>query len=177
MLRVITSFGLLPFEAMMKVYEKTNREQGNLEWPWESADRQLALAEEAMYDYLQDCFFKTPGAAYCLWLEQDRPVSALRWEPYRDGVLLTALETAPAETGKGYATKLLTQALEVLRAKDIRKVYVHSHRGNTPSKIVHQRCGFLKASQGARLLDGSYRPDFDTYTWEKRDAAGAIDIQ
>ena len=163
MLRVITSCGCMPFEALMKIYEKSNRERGSLEWPWESEDRQLALAEEAMYDYLKNCFFKTPGTAYALWMEKDRPVSALRWEPYRDGVLLTALETVPSETGKGYATGLLTHTLERLKAEGIQRAYVHIHRGNTASKIVHQRCGFVPTSRGARLLDGSYRSDFDTY--------------
>ena len=160
MLQVITSFGQLPYGALMKIYEKSNREQGEREWPWETPDRQLALAEEAFCTYLSTCFFKTPGAACHLWLEGEKPVSALRREPYRDGVLLTALETAPSETGKGYATKLLTHTLELLKAE---KVYVHIHRSNAASQAVHRRCGFVRTSQGARLLDGSYHADFDTY--------------
>ena len=163
MLRVITAMSQLPFESLMKVYEKTNIEQGREQWPWEPPARQLALAQEAFYDYLREDFFKLPGAAYYLWLQEDQPVSALRYEPYKDGVLITALETAPASRGKGYATELLSKTLEVLREAGIRKAYVHIHRGNTASLRVHERCGFLQISQGARLLDGSYRSDYHTF--------------
>lgn len=163
MLHVITTFRRLPFGALMKVYEKTNLEQGREQWPWETPERQLALAQEAFCDYLQRCFFRIPGAAYCLWLVEDQPVSALRYEPYGHGVLITALETAPDSTGKGYATELLKQTLEHLREEGIRKVCVHIHRGNRASIRVHKRCGFTQITRGAKLLDGSYRSDFDTF--------------
>ncbi len=163
MLRVITSFHRLPFGELMEVYEKSNLEQGSDQWPWETRERQLALAQQAFYDYLQGCFFKVRGAAYCLWLVENQPVSALRYEPYRDGVLITALETAPKANGKGYATALLRETLKHLGSQGNTKAYVHIHRGNPASIRVHERCGFLQISQGARLLDGSYRSDHHTF--------------
>ena len=166
MLCVIRTMGSLPFTGLMQVYERSNREQGAREWPWEPENRQLALAEEAFYTYLSTCFFQTPEAACYLWLEQDQPVSALRCEPYRDGMILTALETDPKEEGKGYATRLLSHTLKALQEKGIQRVYVHIHRSNIASQRVHQHCGFVKTSQGGRLLDGSYSPELDTYRFD-----------
>lgn len=165
MLRVISTLGELPFAQLMRVYEKTNRDRGSLQWRQEPRDRQIALAEEDFYTYLRTCFFRTPGAVYYLWLEEGRAVSALRREPYRDGVLLAALETAPMDTGRGYATRLLAQTLDILRDEGVPKVYVHIHRRNAASQKVHLHCGFVKTARGAMLLDGSYNAAYDTYTY------------
>ena len=160
MLLIIQKMNDLPFAQLMEVYEETNRKTGQQYWPAEPEARQIALAEESFYSYLKDGVFRTPEAIYALWQEQGSIVSALRLEPFEDGLLLTALETAPDVRGKGYATKLIHQVLSRYPGQNF---YVHIRRNNTASKAVHLRCGFRLLRTGAKLLDGSYRANYDTY--------------
>ena len=97
MLKIVRKMGQLPFSALMGVYEEENLALGRRRWPREPESRQLALAEEVFREYLETVFFRQEGALYALWLREDRCVSALRLEPYRDGLLLdvaTAMTTA-----------------------------------------------------------------------------------
>ena len=102
----------LAFGKLMEVYEEGNLKNGRELYPEESESRQIALAEQDFYQYLQQVFFRTTGAVYYILEEGGRYISALRLEPYRDGMLLEALETAPNQRRKGYAAKLLRAALE-----------------------------------------------------------------
>ena len=162
MLQVYASMAELPFGKLMEIYAQSNRVRGQ-HWSGEPDNYSTVLAEQEFYAYLRQCFFTLPSARYFLWEEQGRKVSALRCEGYRDGLLLTALETAPDCRGKGYATSLLKAVLQYLGKG---KIYVHIHRSNEASLTVHQRCGFVKIKSGARLLDGSYSREYDTYLVE-----------
>ena len=159
MLRVYSSMADLPFGKLMDIYTQSNCVQSQ-QLTFGAGDDRSILAEQEFYAYLRQCFFTLPGARYFLWEEQGRAVSAVRCEGYRDGVLLTALETAPDCRGKGHATALLQAVLQQL---DKGKIYVHIHIENKASLIVHLRCGFTKVKSGARLLDGSYSRNYDTY--------------
>lgn len=162
MLKVIRSMAELPFGRLMEVYAQSNRERGE-QWSQESPERQIELAEQEFYAYLRKCFFTRPHSRYFIWEEQGRAVCALRCECYADGVLLTALETAPDCRCKGYAKQLLGAVLERL---DSGKVYVHIHKDNKASLAVHMACGFVKLKTGGRMLDGSYSRVHDTYLAE-----------
>lgn len=162
MLRVYASMSELPFGTLMEIYAQSNRDRGQ-QWLGEPEGYRPVLAEQEFYAYLRQCFFTLPSARYFLWEEQDRAVSAVRCEGYRDGILLTALETAPDCRGKGYATSLLKAVLQYLGKG---KVYVHIERTNEASLAVHRRCGFVKIKSGARLLDGSYSREFHTFVVE-----------
>ena len=157
MLKVYCSMADLPFGKLMEIYAQSNQEDKR---NCESEGYQPVLAEQEFYAYLRQCFFALPSARYFLWEEQGRAVSAVRCEGYRDGLLLTALETAPDCRGKGYATGLVKAVLQYLKEG---KVYAHIRHDNQPSLAVHLRCGFTKAKSGARLLDGSYSRAYDTY--------------
>ena len=159
MLKVIRCMAELPFGNLMEIYAQTNRERG-CQWPAETEARRIALAEQEFYAYLRQCFFTLPGSHYFLWEEQGRAVSALRCESYKNGYLLTALETAPDRRDKGYATALLKAVLGYIETGSI---YVHIHRDNIASVTIHLRCGFTKIKSGACLLDGSYSAEYDTY--------------
>ena len=63
--------------------------------------------------YWED-FFRQKGAFYCLWKENGRTVSALRLEPFGDGLLLEALETMPEQPRRGYGKALILAVLAVL---------------------------------------------------------------
>ena len=162
MLRVYRSMADLPFGKLMGIYAQTNRERGQ-QWSDEAEEFRIVLAEREFYAYLRQCFFTLPSARYFVWEEQGRAVSAVRCEAYSDGVLLTALETAPEYRRKGCATALLQAVLLQLGQE---KVYVHIRQDNKASLAVHLRCGFAKVKSGARLLDGSYSRNYDTYMAE-----------
>ena len=79
-----------------------------------------------------------------------------------DGLLLEALETAPAERRKGYAKALIQAVLPQLG--DV-KVYSHVNKRNTASRKTHEACGFVKCLDHAVYADGSVLHDSDTYRY------------
>lgn len=142
----------LSFGMLMEVYREGNRENGVDFWPNESPERQLALAEQDFYDYLSRTFFCVPGAYYALWSVDGRYVSALRMEPYRDGFLISGLETAPEQRRRGYAKALLRAVLD---SRNHGRVYSHVSKRNLPSLRTHASCGFQKILDHAVYADGS----------------------
>lgn len=151
MLYLATKLQELNFAQLMEVYEEGNRENGAMLYPELPKGQQMLWAEQSFHQYLKEVFFPTAGAVYALWVENGRYVSALRIEPYEDGLLLEALETAPAQRGKGYAEKLIRAVQE----KFSQKIYSHVSKKNTASLMVHQKCGFRQVLDYAKYIDGS----------------------
>ena len=142
----------------MEVYRQSNLER--------SRNRQggaLLEAEQDFYDYLSRVFFRTPGAVYALWEGEGSYASALRLEPYKDGLILSALETAPHLRRRGYG-KLLVDA--VLSQFPREKIYSHIAKDNVASRNLHEALGFRKISDHALYLDGSSDHRCDTYLWK-----------
>ena len=166
MLIVATRMQEMNFNALMEVYREGNAENGALRYPHESATVQLMLAEQDFYQYLVQCFFSTDGAVYALWKCEEGYASALRLEPYQDGLLLEALETAPDKRRQGYACKLLQAVQAWLSQHGSIKVYSHVSRKNTASQRSHQSCGFRKILDYAVYADGSVITNSDTYLFE-----------
>ena len=164
MLRIVKNMRDLSFGALMEVYRESNTENGMEFWPEEAPWRQLQLAEERFYEYLRFDFFSAPGSFYALWEVAGKPVSALRLEPYRDGLLLEALETAPEHRGKGYAQQLIESILDTLQSG---KVYSHVGKKNDASLRVHEKCGFRRISEQAVYIDGSANSRCCTFLYEK----------
>lgn len=152
------------FGSLMEVYAEGNAENGAERWPDEPSARQIALAEDDFYQYLAQVFFPTPGAFYAVWQINRKYVSALRLEPYQDGLLLEALETAPDARRRGYAATLIRAVQET--AGDT-KIYSHVSRRNLPSQRTHLACGFARVLPYAVCADGSVLPHMDTFCWEK----------
>ncbi len=151
MLTVAKNMKELDFLGLMEIYIEGNRENGADLFPEEPAPRQLQLAEEDFRDYLRHDFFRVPGAVYYIWQERGISVSALRLEPYQDGLLLEALETRPDCRRRGYAERLLRAVLARVEGK----VYSHVHKKNVPSLAIHEKCGFRRISEMATYVDGS----------------------
>lgn len=166
MLVIATKLMELPFGRLMNIYVEGNRENGQLGWPDEPEARQLQLAEEGFYQYLHDDFFSTPGATYALWQIDGKYVSALRLEPYRDGLLLEALETAPEERRKGYASALIRAVQEWLKPQGSVKVYSHVSKRNTASLRTHESCGFRRILEYSVYIDGSVNQKSCTMCYE-----------
>ena len=151
MLYLATKLREVDFSALMGVYEEGNRENGALVHPGLPQGQQILRAEQSFHQYLKEVFFPTAGAVYAIWVENDIYVSALRLEPYEDGLLLEALETAPAHRRKGCAEKLI----RAVQAEFPQKIYSHVSKKNTASLAVHQKCGFRQVLDYAKYIDGS----------------------
>lgn len=152
MLQIVSGLKELDFAGLMAVYEESNRDNGKDNYPDEPEFRQLFLAEENFYQYLREVFFATPGAVCAMWEEQGQYRSALRLEPYKDGLLLEALETAPAHRRKGYGRRLIRAVQQQFPGW---KIYAHVHKRNTASLAIHENCGFQRISEQAAYIDGS----------------------
>lgn len=165
MVFIADSLSDLSFSKLMEVYLEGNMEKAREEYNGFSEYVGLRLAEQDFYQYLRECFFTTPGARYAVLEEKDAYRSAVRWEPFMDGVLISALETAPSERRKGHAEILLR---EVLLRIDT-KVYSHVSKKNTASLALHKKCGFQIVADRARYLDGSVNSRAYTLCFENED--------
>ena len=145
MLHMAHTLRELDFSQLMEIYI-----EGNLEKSREGVT--LLEAEQDFYQYLRQVFFRTPGARYFVWQEGERYKSALRLEPYRDGWLLAALETAPNDRRKGCGRALVEA---VLALPEYDRIYSHIHRENIPSIRLHESCGFRKILDYGVYIDGS----------------------
>lgn len=154
MLRIVSKMSDLRFSDLMQVYIKGNRENGKI-YHNQTAAEQLRSAENDFYHYLNSVFFKQPDSFYCIWEDGGAYKAALRLEPYQDGYLLCALETAPEARRQGYATTLIAQTIACLAKKGDGIVYSHISKGNTRSLCVHKKCGFEIIKDYARYSDGS----------------------
>ena len=79
MLYLAHSLSQLHFGSLMAAYAESNRENGREFWPEEPEMRQIQLAEEDFYRYLEQVFFRTPGAVYAVWEENGRYVRLCAW--------------------------------------------------------------------------------------------------
>ena len=147
MLLIMKRLEELDFSALMDIYI-----EGNLEKAEEYGDGGLLRAEREFYDYLREDFFRQKGAFYAVWTEKGRYVSALRLEPYQDGWLLEALETAPDYRKLGYAKALMAAVLEQMGDA---VVYSHVSKRNEASLRTHCACGFERYLDHVVYLDGS----------------------
>lgn len=151
MLLIAKQLHEISFGALMEVYREGNQENGALMHPELPESQQIFNAEQAFYQFLAEVFFVTEGAVYVLWEEGGKYASALRLEPYGDGLLLEALETAPAYRRKGYAERLMRAVQE----KFPQKIYSHVSKRNKASLAIHKKCGFRQIHDHARYIDGS----------------------
>lgn len=154
MLQIIRSFYQLHMEQLFAVYAESIRISAREHYPHETEYNQIMRSQQDVEEYARQ-FFSVPGSFYALWLQQEQPVSVLRMEPYRDGYLLTGLETHPGHRGRGNATLLLSAVLEHLQKEAPKPVYSHVHKRNLRSLAVHQKCGFTPIHDHAVFLDGS----------------------
>lgn len=163
MLKIAKSMKELSFHKLMEIYIEDNLEKAAEEWPNEPEGVGLEFAEQDFFQYLKQVFFTEPGAVYAIWEVEGAYVSALRMERYKDGLLMEALGTAPAERRKGYAAALV-QAVQNRVGKT--KLYSHVHKSNLPSLKLHEACGFQRIQEYAVYIDGSFNHHCCTLCYE-----------
>ena len=155
MLEIIRNMRDLNFSALKNVYSANEEILGK----HNASPQERIDAEQAFYQYLREVFFRDPRSLYAVWNCDGRYAAALRVEPYRDGLLITALETAPTLRERGYASALLAA---ILRSAEDQKIYAHIAKGNRASLRVHEKCGFVVISDSAVMLDGSFTSAYYT---------------
>ncbi len=147
MLKVMRSIAELHLEQLLSVYAGSNKGD---DW------------ERSFLSYLREDFFQKKNACYCVWTVEGVYRSVLRLEPYRDGLLLQAVETAPAARKRGYGFALVKGALEYFSNTNYKCIYSHINKRNIPSLKLHKKCGFQEVSDSAVLLDGTVTTNFCT---------------
>ena len=155
MLKLACRLNELNFSELMTVYAESNKENAEEFYHREAPSAAILRAEEDFYQYLSQVFFRTKGTLYAIWGEENGYVSALRLEPYRDGLLLEALETRPDCRRQGFARKLINEVLHWLQEQGNCTVYSHIHKRNYASLQTHLSCGFERVSEQAVYIDGS----------------------
>jgi len=165
MLVICNSIQTLNWEAVCQIYEEGFQLRGRKAYPYLPENAQILQAQQDTYQYLRDEFYVNADSYYAFWVDADRWVSALRMRPYQDGLLLDALETAPEFRRQGFAGQLMQAVLA--RLPQHTKVYSRIMRRNKASVRLHLQCGFHKHRPYAVFLDGSFRPDADTYLYQK----------
>ena len=153
MLRVFHRFRKMDFEKLMAVYAQSNEENAMEFYPDDAPHTQLRKVHASFEEYLREDFFRVKHAFYAVWEENGSYICALRMEPFEDGLLLEALETAPTHRRSGYATKLIEAVLASLPKGSA--VYAHVHKRNTASLATHRRCGFTAGLDHAKYVDGT----------------------
>lgn len=162
-LKIFHRLGELNFRQLMDVYLEDNVENGKAFYPDLPPDRQIEEAEQSFYQYLAMDFFRQKDAFCAVWEVQGRYVSALRLEPYRDGMLLEALSTAPEYRRRGFAAALIRAVLQGLPSG---KIYSHVGKDNAPSLRTHGFCGFRRIRENAVYIDGSVNDRCCTMMYE-----------
>ena len=155
MLRIARKLSELSFSELMHVYIEGNLKNGKELYPDDTEGIQLRKAEEDFYQYLNSVFFQQKESCYMIWVVNGRYQAVLRLEPYQDGFLLSALETAPEARQKGYATNLIKETLTFLSSSGNGILYSHVSKKNIPSLSVHRKCGFQIIKDYAVYSDGS----------------------
>ena len=154
MLKVFNSLGEIDFRQLMNVYAEGNRINGDELYSRYSENIRILFAEQDFYNYLV-LFFKEKTARYCVWDCEGYYTAALRIERYADGLLLSALETAPECRHKGHASMLITETVEYLKKQGRGRLYSHVNKQNLASLAAHTKCGFHVISDQAVYLDGT----------------------
>lgn len=162
MLRIVKRSSDMPKSALFSICRESLLEQGRAEYPSLSEGQALEQTELDLGEYLQTDFFSHHGL-YAFWENGNHLVSALRLEPYRDGLLLEALETMPEERCKGNAKALITAVQKELHPCVL---YSHVAKDNLPSLKVHRECGFAVESDQAVFIDGSVSSRYFTLCYK-----------
>ena len=142
-------------EQLISVYSESISKSGFRSYPDLKDSDRVLRAENDFLSYLREDFFSIKKSMYAVWVAEGCYLAALRLEPYKDGLLLEALETMPTARRKGYAYNLVTEVLYYLRSTEWKCVYSHIAKRNNPSLCIHKKCGFRIIADSASYIDGT----------------------
>lgn len=158
MLKLLKCIQDADMAQLAAVYEESNRNAGRKSCRSSDPNVQILTGENLFYEYIL-FFFDDANSVYAVWTEEDKYVSALRLEPFEDGLLLNGLETHPEYRRRGFAKRLIDAVVQYLASSGACNLYSHVDKSNIPSLALHESCGFVKVSDHAVYLDGSRHRD------------------
>lgn len=112
---------------------------------YEVAKKEHKTIREAEQYYVEKFlgrFMSGNETTYYVWEENDEWVSALRLTKLDDHYFLEALETAPEQRRKGYASQLIQTLIQKLEDKHV-IIRSKVRKTNIASLRTHQKCGFI----------------------------------
>lgn len=154
MIKIVSTFRELDMPQLMHVCQESISKNGQESYPGFSENMQILRSEQDFYESVK-LFFTEEASAYFLWVVEQTCVAALRVSAYRDGFLLSCLETAPEMRRRGYANALIQGTVSYLSQHGTGKIYSHVDKKNIASLNVHTSCGFERILEHAIYLDGS----------------------
>ena len=161
MLRLVKNRSQIDMDQFCCAYEETLSQDG-------ASPERYFSERDRLYWYLREVFFNDPEAFCGLWEIQGRCVSILRMERYRDGFHVSGLETSPDARGRGFAKSLIRAVIDsMMESYGSVTIYSHIKKNNFRSIQVHLSCGFIKITDSARLLDGSFSSEYCTFLYKK----------
>ena len=154
MFKIIRSIDEINFHSITYVYAESLRCNAAAHRcaDWEIED--ILEAEQDLYSFLK-VFLSDKESFVAVWEIDGRYTTALRLEPYENGYLISGLETAPADRGKGYAKQLMVHLLNYLDGNKFAPIYSHIDKSNSASIAVHKAVGFALCKDCASFIDGS----------------------
>lgn len=155
MIKIINNVRELEFGQLMEAYAQSNETTARNSYRHLPESVGVLNAEQDMYQYLSQVFFREKDAFYAVWEENGAYIAAVRAEKYSDGFLISALETMPSMRGRGYGKQLVSGVLDYIIRQYGKPVYSHVDKDNVPSLAVHKACGFEVWKNHASYLDGS----------------------
>ena len=162
MLKIADKMSQLNIAQLKNLYDSSIRQHANAEYFKLNENLRILQSEQDFYADLE-MFFRVKGARCALWLVDGVYVSGLRAEPYKDGYLITSLETHPEARRRGYGTALMKAVSNYFNAV----LYSHVNEGNIPSRNLHLRCNFRRTDIPAIFVDGTVHNDFVIYVLDK----------
>ena len=155
LLRIFEKLQELDFGKLMAIYGESNAENAEEFYPDDPQNLAIMKVEQDFYRYLKEDFFRHEGVFYAVWEAGGAYVSALRMEPYKDGLLLEALETEPSCRKHGHAKQLIRSVCSYLAERGAARIYSHVSKKNVASLQTHLSCGFCRVEEYATYIDGS----------------------
>lgn len=144
MILTIKNYSELDGRRLIELYSEGNIENADELYPYmEDRAQAVRKVEDDFLDFLKNSFFAAEGSEYFILDENGEWVSALRTSRIRDGLYyMEALETRPDMRQRGYAKKLLLEALGELKKRGAFEFYSSVHKKNEPSIRTHLAAGF-----------------------------------
>ena len=166
MLKIVKSISELNIPQFLSVYQESVHKNGRDLYRDYPEIQQINLSENDLLNYMRDDFFRQRDAFCAGWMVECVYKSILRIEPFRDGVLLHALETVPKFRKNGYGYELVQSVIAYLKQSQCKVVYSHIHKRNVSSLRLHKKCGFQIISESAVLVDGTITQNYCTMCLE-----------
>ena len=157
MLLRITNYCYLDARKLMDIYAESNLENTDYFYPDETdKDAAVKKVEAGFMDFLQNDFFKQEDATYWILEDEGNWLCAARTCKIKSGLYyLEALETRPDLRGKGYASRLLSSLLDVLKEEGSFCLCDCVSKKNIASLKTHEKCGFqIVTDEGYDYLQG-----------------------